>query len=711
MSDDLDRFVLTYTVDLRDSIESLRKLHEKMAGVKKEGKDAAGGVKDFAADATSELGRLVPGLDAVSKAVRGMGAEFTGAALAIGTLAAGVKAVIDLRAQFNAQRQAGMELGVSSTRLENYQRGFLRASGGYVDREKALAGLQRFREMTRAAYTDPSRVGHEALIMRRFFGVNVGTPGSPNTFNSDLTQLATNLQGKSQGEIQGIAQATGFSQDWLMTLQKLGPQIGTITELTKKEIDARAATQKQLDAYNNSLNKLKGEWNQLEVQIGSGLIPAAEKLIGFFTTIAGVMDTMSKHSRDADLPEPAFGVMGDRKPPEPSSGNNWWDRFWDGFWKHGLTPEQRKAADDKKKAEENKKAEQAKLNSDVKTKDQVNEQGQATADQMTLAINQFAAAVGDFAGAAPSVQEMLAAWAGSAGKAAGLPGSSNAALPGTKAASGGARGLRNNNPGNVKYGPFAKSMGASGADSGGFAIFPTMDQGADAARKLIDNYRKSGVDTVDAIVSKYAPSSDGNNHAAYMKFLASKGYQPGQKITNAADAAKLADAMMINESGYRSNPNAIGLDRSKLQRLEVARGLASILGVPEAQLLQGDVSQIAIAAALGGSKGKLENEILKEQTGISTLQGATDPTSKLRLSGLQMKLRSDQMKLQNLNAYGDSFLGKGGNGGYMPPQIQSMTNNFNIHSNDPHEVAKEVEKIMSTMHDDTLANFSTGRKS
>ncbi len=42
----------------------------------------------------------------------------------------------------------------------------------------------------------------------------------------------------------------------------------------------------------------------------------------------------------------------------------------------------------------------------------------------------------------------------------------------------GSRSFRNNNPGNIKYGPFAASHGAIGQDSGGFAVFPDYATGA-----------------------------------------------------------------------------------------------------------------------------------------------------------------------------------------------------------------------------------------
>jgi hypothetical protein len=79
----------------------------------------------------------------------------------------------------------------------------------------------------------------------------------------------------------------------------------------------------------------------------------------------------------------------------------------------------------------------------------------------------------------------------------------------------GDRSWRNNNPGNIEYGPFAKSMGAAGSD-GRFATFADAKAGRKAQEKLIfetDAYKNKPL--TDAI-SKYAPAGE-NNTAAYQK--------------------------------------------------------------------------------------------------------------------------------------------------------------------------------------------------
>jgi len=132
--------------------------------------------------------------------------------------------------------------------------------------------------------------------------------------------------------------------------------------------------------------------------------------------------------------------------------------------------------------------------------------------------------------------------------------------PGGGAPSSTPRGIRNNNPGNLKFGPFAKSMGATGADADGFAIFPSARFGEQAQVNLLkgNGYIGGGRNTIASIVSKYAPSSDGNDVGSYVRFVAQKtGIAPNQPVT-AAQADIIAAAMREFENGAQSASNTRG---------------------------------------------------------------------------------------------------------------------------------------------------------
>lgn len=72
------------------------------------------------------------------------------------------------------------------------------------------------------------------------------------------------------------------------------------------------------------------------------------------------------------------------------------------------------------------------------------------------------------------------------------------------------RGLRNNNPGNIR--PVSRNQ----ANDGAFTIYRTPEEGWGALGKQLKAYANAGLDNVASIISKYAPSSE-NNTGAYIQ--------------------------------------------------------------------------------------------------------------------------------------------------------------------------------------------------
>lgn len=91
---------------------------------------------------------------------------------------------------------------------------------------------------------------------------------------------------------------------------------------------------------------------------------------------------------------------------------------------------------------------------------------------------------------------------------------------------GGSRGDRNNNPGNIKDGPFARAHGATGSD-GTFAVFPDRATGAAAQEALVRGKSYQGL-TLDEFGNKY---SEGN--AAWKKTVGGAlGIGPNDIVNN-----------------------------------------------------------------------------------------------------------------------------------------------------------------------------------
>jgi hypothetical protein len=130
------------------------------------------------------------------------------------------------------------------------------------------------------------------------------------------------------------------------------------------------------------------------------------------------------------------------------------------------------------------------------------------------------------------------------------PGAPGAVPPGTAQPTA-PRGLRNNNFGNIKDGPFAKTMpGYVGADEGGFARFESPAHGAAAMDSLLDIYGRKGAKSINDVISRWAPASDGNNVGEYAKFVANGG-DPNAPLdlSNPESRAAIAKRMTMFENG------------------------------------------------------------------------------------------------------------------------------------------------------------------
>ena len=123
---------------------------------------------------------------------------------------------------------------------------------------------------------------------------------------------------------------------------------------------------------------------------------------------------------------------------------------------------------------------------------------------------------------------------------------------------GGTIAWRHNNPGNLKYGPFAQGMGALGAGEGKHAVFPSYLAGKRAMTQLI--FKNKFYDkTIQEMIDVYAPADDGNDPIAYGNYVASKtGVHPSTALCdlNTEQAVKMIEAMCAME-GYKAGEEII----------------------------------------------------------------------------------------------------------------------------------------------------------
>lgn len=158
----------------------------------------------------------------------------------------------------------------------------------------------------------------------------------------------------------------------------------------------------------------------------------------------------------------------------------------------------------------------------------------------------------------------------------------------------GARGIRNNNPGNLEYSKKNPWEGQTG-DDGRFAKFETPEHGIRALGRNLLSYQRQGIDTVSDIVEKWAPEKDGNDTVAYIKAVCAQlGVTPDQQLdaSNPDTLKALCAAIIQHENGSQPYSDqqlatgvsaAIGLSQLPTSTKRYTGNAAFDAASPEAQ--------------------------------------------------------------------------------------------------------------------------------
>lgn len=136
-----------------------------------------------------------------------------------------------------------------------------------------------------------------------------------------------------------------------------------------------------------------------------------------------------------------------------------------------------------------------------------------------------------------------------------------------------ARGIRNNNPGNLEYSKTNPWMGQTG-DDGRFAKFETPEHGIRALGRNLMSYQRQGIDTVNEIINRWAPPTDNNDTAAYIKAVCEQlGVSADEPLdsSNPDTLKALCAAIIQHENG--SQPYS---DQQLTSGVIAALGLSSI---------------------------------------------------------------------------------------------------------------------------------------
>lgn len=116
------------------------------------------------------------------------------------------------------------------------------------------------------------------------------------------------------------------------------------------------------------------------------------------------------------------------------------------------------------------------------------------------------------------------------------------------------RGLRNNNPGNIRKSDTTWIGQVNGEDPE-FVTFSSVEYGYRALFILLKNYISKGYNTISLIINRYAPSSENNTTGYIKRVVADTGIENDKILSfdNERDMIKLVAAISLVENGKISN--------------------------------------------------------------------------------------------------------------------------------------------------------------
>ncbi|MFV0627299.1 MAG: structural protein [Alphaproteobacteria bacterium] len=116
------------------------------------------------------------------------------------------------------------------------------------------------------------------------------------------------------------------------------------------------------------------------------------------------------------------------------------------------------------------------------------------------------------------------------------------------------RGIRNNNPGNIRYNGIAWKGLETPPTDGAFCIFTHPEFGLRALAKLLRNYnRYYGIRTIKSIINRFAPDTENNTTAYIQSVCKATGFTDCQQLDLESEKVllPLIKAIIKHENGQQ----------------------------------------------------------------------------------------------------------------------------------------------------------------
>ena len=118
------------------------------------------------------------------------------------------------------------------------------------------------------------------------------------------------------------------------------------------------------------------------------------------------------------------------------------------------------------------------------------------------------------------------------------------------------RGIRNNNPGNIRDSSHNNWVGQVGQEAG-FVIFDQPFNGIRAIGRLYDSYLNAGFLTIQQFINRYAPSFDQNNVPAYVRHVERDTQINRNQTLTSNNKFQMVKAIIHHEIGSEPYPDAM----------------------------------------------------------------------------------------------------------------------------------------------------------
>ena len=708
MSDSLEKFVLQYTVDLKESINRLEQLQDKVDQTNKKAKSAG---KDFTGafkDVFGELKPLTAELGSIDGILARLTYRFAALVPVVAGLAVVVKSIVDVRKEYEAQRKLGFEAGLSPIGVEQLQRQLNESSGGVLGAQGSRDLISKASNLAFNAYTNPDVMNKDNLLLNKMGTSPFNSNGGIKDTNQLLDEIGTKLRSVNEQTARAIGALAGFTADEVRALRERNQSVKESTRISDEETAKLQRQQAALETIRNSMGQIQEDWRRIELVIGENVMPAFSTLV----------------SKTADTVE-GFQMMFQRM----SDG---WSEFVDNFIADLKHPFDKQAAINERHERAVDRWITQMADGDVKRQ---RNQEQNAAEQrsaqalFTRDINLFSSAVSTFAGVIDE-RQAWAAWAGEIGRSAG-----QSAMPGTPALSTGATVGNNFGSGNPtaydsiyeeaskRYGiPVAMMKAVTEVESGfnpnavsgagatglmqimpsnfkGLGITDGNDprQNIMGGAQLLKEYLTAANGDWNLALTMYHGGYDrsgwGKNTRAYPgKVMAALERQAnGEYATGAPQGAPVTP--VLSGSGVEAPKGSYapvqGQSRQTVQYRQLQEAIAGYLNVPVEQLMQGQVNKGDIDFAQTYLKLGTQRDYIKN------MQLASTPGVRPNIQAEAMKnARLAAFQLEAFQKYGGDLSANSRPGGR---DITMGQKNVVINVNgaqDPRSTAIETKRVL-----------------